>query len=337
MFELDSKPCGETGAVAGGTACAAILSRWKLAMMIARRELRLVMRGRLARGTLGLLAVVAFLPPLLLSLRAGTLGLASFREVAALELAFAEVALPLIGLLAGADLLAGEGEDGTLLPIASLPISRAVCFFGKLAGRTAMVVASYLCAFGSAGIAIALVRGSAKWTDYAAVAGAGLALCLACMAIGVALGQPHRGRTRAFGAATVAWIVMVFALDAVLLGAVVALAPVPPEDVGSHGYGEMAAQREMMKLHELDDNGDEPHDGGRTEAPWQMAQWLVALDPVDLFRFTALLGSPTLHQRATVGLGESGPGWIMLATAWLAWIAAPIGFALRRFANADLR
>ncbi|HYL59056.1 MAG TPA: ABC transporter permease [Candidatus Acidoferrales bacterium] len=337
MFEFDSTAGSETGGVAVRSADVTIPSRRKLAALIARRELTLMLRGRHARATLGLLAVVAFLPPLLLSLRAGALGLASFREMLALALSFDEVALPLIGLLAGADLLAGESEDGTLVPLAALPISRAVCFVGKLAGRAAIVVPAYLCAFTSAGLAIALVRGSAGWDDYAAIAGGGLALCLVSLAIGVALGQANRGRTGAFGAATIAWIAMVFVLDAALLAAVVALAPAPPEELGTHGYGEMAAQREMMKLHELDDSGDQSSASGEVEAPRQTTQWLMVLDPVDLFRFTALSASPTLHGRARVGLHEAGPGWIVLAIAWLAWLAAPIGFALRRFAGASLK
>jgi ABC-type transport system involved in multi-copper enzyme maturation permease subunit len=337
MFEFDSTAGSGTGGVAARKAAVTIASPRKLATLIARRELSLMLRGRHARVTFGLLAVVAFLPPLLLSLRAGALGLASFRETLALALSFDEVALPLIGLLAGADLLAGESEDGTLVPLAALPISRTVCFFGKLAGRAAMLIPAYLFAFTTAGLAVALVRGSAGWDDYAAIAGGGLALCLVCMAIGVALGPPSRGRTRAFGAATIAWLVMVFVLDAALLAAVVAIAPAPPEEVGAHGYGEMAAQREMMKLHELDDSGDQQPAGGDAEAPRQTAQWLMVVDPVDLFRFTALSVSPSLHGHARVGLDEAGPGWILLATAWLAWLVAPIGFALRRFARANLR
>src|SRR5689334_20533264 len=88
---------------------------WRIAILVARREFALILRARLSRGMLALLAVVAWLPPVLLALRTGSLGLASFSETVALGLAFGEVALPLIGLLGGADLLTGEAEDNTLV------------------------------------------------------------------------------------------------------------------------------------------------------------------------------------------------------------------------------
>ena len=305
-------------------------------MAVARREFTLLLRARLSRGILTLLVVVAWLPPILLALRAGSIGLASFSETVALGLAFGEIALPLIGLLGSADLLAGEAEDNTLVMLVALPISRASVFAGKLIARSTTLAAAYLAAFGSAALAIAAARGIDGLTDYATLAGAGLALTLACGGIGVALGRAGSGRLRAFGAALLAWIVMVFALDAAILAAVVALAPAPPEQVGAHGYGESAAQMEMMKLHELDSEPGQ-HRTGATAESAPAAQWLMALDPVDLFRFTVLSGAPTLHERAKMGLGENDPGWFLLIGAWLMWIALPLGYALRRFRRTDLR
>jgi ABC-type transport system involved in multi-copper enzyme maturation permease subunit len=305
-------------------------------MAIARREFSLILRARLSRGMLALLVVVAWLPPVLLALRAGSIGLASFGETVALALAFGEIALPLIGLLGGADLLAGEAEDNTLAMLVALPISRASVFAGKLIARCATLAAAYLMAFGSAAIAIALSHGIEGLADYAILAGAGLALTIACGGIGVALGRPGAGRLRAFGAALLAWIVMVFALDAAILAAVVALAPPAPEQVGAHGYGENAAQMEMMKLHEMDYEPGQHRAGAAGESA-SAAQWLMALDPVDLFRFTVLSGAPILHERAKMGLGDGAPGWFLLLGAWLAWIALPLGYALRRFRRTDLR
>jgi hypothetical protein len=117
---------------------------------------------------------------------------------------------------------------------------------------------------------------------------------------------------------------------------VVAFAPSPPEDSGSHGYGEMAAQMEMMKLHELDDSQDAHRDDASAASSTTFAQLLMVLDPVDLFRFTVLSTSPTLHERAKLALGDGDPGWALICAAWLAWLIMPIGFALRRFRQADL-
>jgi Cu-processing system permease protein len=307
------------------------------ASLIARRELVQMLRGRSWRGIFVLLLVVAWLPPLLLALRAGGLGLAPFRETVAFALAFGEVALPLVGLLAGADLLAGESEDGTLISLISLPLSRTACLLGKFIGRAIVLMAGFAVAFGSAALAIGVLHGFGDLADYAAVAGAGLALCFACVGIGAALGTAGRGRTRAFGAALVAWIVMVFALDAAILAAVVALAPPAPGEVGVHGYGEMSAQMEMMKLHSMDDDGASAHPARAAESGHGAVQWLMALDPVDLFRLSVLSTSPTLAQRAEVGVGENPTGRLVLAGAWLAWLILPLAIALRRFSRTDLR
>lgn len=302
----------------------------------ARREMSMLCRGRALTAFAALLAVAAWLPPLLLSLRRGSLLLSPFGETVALALAFSEIAIPLVGLLCGADMIAGESEDGTLVPIVALPIPRGAIFAGKFLARSALLSAAYLAAFGSSAIAIALLKGAAGWLDYAAVTCTGLALCIAACAVGAMFGAAGGGRTRAFGAAVVAWVVMVFALDAILLAAVVVIAPAPPEDAAAHGYGEMAAQMEMMKLHEMDDDGQDagPHTRGRSGA--SAPEWLMALDPVDLFRITAISASPVLHQRAVAAFGEV-PQFAPLAASWLVWILLPLGVGIRRFARADLQ
>ncbi len=303
---------------------------------VARREALILCRGRALLAFASLLAVAAWLPPVLLSLRKGSLGLSPFGDTIALALAFAEIAIPLVGLLYGADMMAGEGEEGTLVAIAALPIPRPAIFAGKFIGRSALLVAAYIAAFGSSAAAIATSNGSAGLADYAAVAASGLALSVASCAIGAMLGAPARGRTRGFGAALVGWVVMVFALDAFVLAAVVTIAPAPPEEVASHGYGEMAAQAEMMKLHEMDSDEGSAAARGPSRSGANIAQWLMALDPVDLSRISAISASGTLRRRAMAAFGEpAGSGW--LAACWLAWIALPLGIGTRRFSRADLK
>ncbi len=164
------------------------------------------------------------LPPL----RSGVLGLASFADLLPLQIALAAVVLPLLALLAGAELLAGEIEDGTLVPALVLPISRRECFAGKCLGRAAVLTSAYLAAFAGAGLAVALRHGPEGGAGWLAVAGAGLLLVLSAGALGAAAGARGRGRVRAFGAALALWVGLVFVLDAILLTAIVALAPPPP-------------------------------------------------------------------------------------------------------------
>ncbi len=298
-------------------------------ILVARREWKLLRRSRAAGGATMLLFAVAWLPPLLLAARAGRLGLASFVEVAPLALAVAGVILPLLALLAGADLLAGEMEDGSLIPVLTLPISRRVCYLGKVAGLVSMLCMVYAAAFGSAALTMAVVHGSVGLVDYFVVVVAGLLLSLCCLGIGATLAAAGRGRVRAYAAALAMWMLLVFAIDAALLTVVVALAPPAPEQIGQHGHDELA--------------GTGNADGSTTvgESPGNFAgplsAWVMLLDPVDLFRLSVIQAAPRLRaQWAMTGLGTDGYApWLRLLAGWLLWAAIPVALGLRRFRGAE--
>lgn len=297
--------------------------------LVAGREIRLLSRSRATLGAMALLLAVAWLPLLLLPLRAGSLGLASFEEVLPLQMAMTAVVLPLLALLAGAELLAGELEDGSLIPTLSLPISRRACFAGKCLGRGVVLAGSYLVAFATAGAATVATHGTGGWQGWTYAVAGGLLLLLVTGGVGAALGAGGRGRVKAFGAALAAWVVLVFALDAVLLTAVVALAPPPPEGVGEHGHTELMAQRARPD--------EDPHArGGQTALP-ERNRWsagLMTFNPISLFRLTTLAASPSLRQAFPGGVDYLQ--WMSVALAWLVWLAAPLGVGLRRFERADV-
>lgn len=335
-------------------------------LLVAQREWRMGRRTRAAGGTLALLLAIALLPAVLSPLRSGTLGLASFSDVVLLALAVGGVTLPLLGLLAGADALSTEIEDGTLLSVVTLPISRRACFFGKLLGRASLGAILYALAFGSVFLAIAVaqrssggaesVRASAgagsldRWAgsgEYLAVVMAGLLLFLCSLGIGLALGAGAASRLQAFGAALVTWLVLVFAIDALLLAIVVASAPPAPAPVGHHGHGELAppdAQKagptEMptppMPIHDpmADEvGGDEP------AAPGTGLVWWLTLAPVDTYRLTVLTaGARAQGSLASVlpGVGARAP-WLPLVVGWLFWLTVPPFVALWRFERVALR
>jgi ABC-type transport system involved in multi-copper enzyme maturation permease subunit len=285
------------------------------------------------RGGL-LLAAVAWLPALLPPLRRGEFGIAAFDEMISLQVAVGGVVLPLLALLAGVELLAGEREDGSLVPLLTLPLSRGSCLLGKGLGRAAALGAVYLACTASAGAAVAMARGTQGARDWAAVAGAGLLLGFATGGVGLLLGAAGRGRVRAFAAALVAWVVLVLALDAALLTAVVALAPSPPAEVGSHGHAELRAPGAAG-------GGDDPHARHAEPAPASptpLAGWLLAINPVSLYRLTALALSPGLRPRLGLALpGFSGVALgLTLAAGWLVWLLVPPAAAHWIFRRVDL-
>jgi len=299
------------------------------------REAKLLVRSRIAGLGFLLLAAVAWLPPLAVALRQGNLTLGSFSEIVPLALTTIGVLVPLIALLAGTDLLAGELEDGSLLPILTLPIARTTCVLGKWAGRAMLLSAGYCVAFATAILAIALVQGTDGLADYVVVVLWGLALSLSCLSVGAALGASRGGRVKTFGASLVAWLALVFLVDAALLAILIGGAPAGPESVGAHGHDELAP------LHSVHDPSTRPHvhDAGAEPDPvGAVSPWWMALDPVDLFRISAMAATSRL--RTGIELADPGLGglrlWGPLLTGWAGWLAIPLLVAVFRMRRLDL-
>lgn len=307
------------------------------ALLIARREAALLYRGRAGRVAFGLLGAVAWLPVLLVPLRAGAVGIGGFHDTTLLTLALGGVVLPLLSLVAGADLLAGEIEDGSLATVLTLPISRAACFTGKAMARVGLLGSVYLISFAGAGLAMAAMRGADGWRDYAAVAAFGLLLCLASGGIGTVLGAAGRGRLRAFGAALFTWLLLVVALDALLLALVVVQAPAGPQEVGVHGHDELQVRTRSEPHASEHAHGDHRSEPALTAAVSPLT-WLMLVNPVDLYRLSALATAPSLRARLALALPGGGPlsRFWPLAAGWLAWLAVPPLLALWRFRRAGL-
>jgi len=299
---------------------------------VAHRELQIIWRSRGAITGFLLVAAVAWLPAALLPLRAGTFGLASFSDLMPLTVAAEGVVLPLVALLFGAEMLAGEMEDGSLLALVTLPLSRTSCFLGKLAGRVTALVVLESVLFGLAAVAVGLVNGVEGLAGYVAVQTSALLLSVACVAVGAAIAAGRRGRVHVYAVSLLTWVVLVFLIDAVLLAVIVALAPAAPTQVGEHGHSELSDSMPARAA-----RGPEMRSGegiGRTGA------WLLTLDPVDLFRLGAL--SAALPAGADRSAGRVAGAtmeavFLPLALGWLCWLALPTWLGLRRFRRLPLR
>lgn len=309
-------------------------SAGRLLSLVARREVMLLRRSRAGRAAVLLVFAMAWLPPILIALRAARLGIASFTELTPLALAVSGVLFPLLSLLAGCGLFAGEIEDRTLVPVLCLPVPRTLCYFGKLLGLGLFVGAVSVAAFGSVEAVVWAVRGAEGAWDYLVVSVAGLLLAASSLGMGAALGAGGGGRVRAYGATLLVWLMLVFALDAVLLAAILATAPPAPESVGHHGHDELSLTSPSTR-----DSESEVESGARSIGP----VWL-AVDPVSLFRWSALNFSPQLRSRWQFASGSgSGSGsseglgsTVVIAFGWLVWIVAPGIVGWKRFSNLSL-
>lgn len=279
-----------------------------------------------------MLAAVAWLPAVLLPLRAGAFGVASFSALMPLTIAAEGVVLPLLALLFGAEMLAGEIEDGSLLAIVTLPLSRTSCLLGKLAGRVAALVVLQGLLFALAALVVGSVNGLEGLAGYAVVQVSALLLSVACVAVGAAIAAGGHGRVHVYAVSLLTWVVLVFLIDAVLLAAIVALAPAAPTQIGEHGHSELSDSMPAQAEPGLGMAGGEGVD--RTGA------WLLTLDPVDLFRLAALYAVlPATADRSaehTVGATTNFPA-LPLAVGWLCWLALPTWLGLRRFRSLPLR
>ncbi len=300
----------------------------RIVTLVARREATLLRRSRAGRVAVLLIFATAWLPPVLVALRAGRLGIASFAELTPFSLALCAVLLPLLALLAGCGSFAAELEDRTIVPLLCLPVSRTRCYLGKLLGLGLPLGAVSVVAFVSVAVAVTAIRGSDGWIDYLVVSVGGLALGGSCLVMGAALGVRGRGRVRAYGASLVAWLVLVFALDAVLLAAVLATSPPPPETVGHHGHDELSIPSTSAGRSK---SASESR-GDSIDAVW------MAVDPVSLFRWSALTLSPQLSARWRFAPGASGRtrSTSLIALGWLFWILAPGLVGWRRFRRLSL-
>lgn len=293
--------------------------------LIAKRESRLLLRGHAGQMTLLSLLALVWLPALALPLRHGQFGLAPAPEALALALSLTGTVVPLLALLHGADALSGEIEDGSLVSLLAAPVSRRACLLGKLLGRGLVLGAAYAMAYGSLVTTYLVVGDGGGVLDLLVIALAGAALGVVLGLLGCLLGIGAAGRVRAFGRALTSWILLVFLLDAVLLGILVATSPPLPESVGCHGHSE---------LQDLAQRRDAALDPAQRSGPW-----LLLLNPVDLYRLTIVAASPVLRQRlerflpAPVDATWVGP----LTVGWLLWGLLPLGLSLRGFERRRLR
>lgn len=135
---------------------------------------------------------------------------------------------PLVAVVMGAALIAGEQERGTLEHLLAQPLTRAELLLGKHLGLLAALTAATVAGFVPAGLAIGVTAGPAMLGHYllfpiiATLAGAAMA------AVGVFISVSSRSAVHAQGMAMVTWFAYVLLYDLVLMGSL-AVSGMPAE------------------------------------------------------------------------------------------------------------
>ena len=129
---------------------------------------------------------------------------------------------PLVAVVMGAAVIAGEQERGTLEHLLAQPLTRTELLLGKHLGLLAALTAATVAGFVPAGVAIAVAAGPAVLGHYllfptiAALTGAAMA------AVGVLISVTSRSAVHAQGMAMLTWFAFVLLYDLVLMGSLAA-------------------------------------------------------------------------------------------------------------------
>lgn len=153
----------------------------------------------------------------------GLAGVKGFGRTAAGLVNLVLLIVPLMGLTAGAQALAGERERGTLLYLLSQPLDRAEVFAGKALGLASALAASILGAFGLTGLFLAASGAPMEARGYGLFALLTLLLGLASLGLGLVISSLTSRVVTALGAGLFAWLALVFLGDLGLMGTAVVL------------------------------------------------------------------------------------------------------------------
>jgi Cu-processing system permease protein len=197
-----------------------------LVWTIAQRELRESLRNRWLWFFAAGFAALALALSRASLVSAGYSGLGGFGRTAASLINALLLFVPLLGLIIGAGLIAGDRERGTLSYLLAQPVTRAEIFAGKALGGTMALASALALGFGLAALGLASAGGGSP-EAFLALAGFTLLLAIALLGLGLAISARARRASTASGAALIAWLALVFLSDLGLVGASLALRPSP--------------------------------------------------------------------------------------------------------------
>ncbi len=190
--------------------------------VIARRELREAVRNRWFWLYAGGFTLLAMALAIAAAPNAQLVGFGGFGRTLASLVGLAQLLVPLMGLLVGAQTVAAQQERGTLRFLLSHPVNRSEVFWGMYAGQALALLAVIAGGVGAAGLFSAARHIAVDARALGAVAGLSWALALMALGVGMFLGTIARRAAAATGAALFVWFALVFLGDLGIMGSAVA-------------------------------------------------------------------------------------------------------------------
>lgn len=186
--------------------------------VLARWDARTVLRDRWFLSAAAAFAVLTLAAASLTLAAPDIAGLSSFDRVAATLIHLTMLFVPLLGLTVGAAWIAGDRETGVLTMLLSQPVDRRALFAGKYLGVARALLPATLVGFGASGLILAARVGTDRLPAFLWVILLALLLALATLSIGFLLSAASPNRSRALGAALLAWLILVIVSDLGILG-----------------------------------------------------------------------------------------------------------------------
>jgi ABC-type multidrug transport system ATPase subunit/ABC-type transport system involved in multi-copper enzyme maturation permease subunit len=129
---------------------------------------------------------------------------------------------PLVAVVMGAAVIAGEQERGTLEHLLAQPLTRAELLLSKFFGLLVALTGATVAGFVPAGVAIAIAAGPAMLPHYAIFPAIAILAGAAMAAVGVLISVNSKSAVHAQGMAMLAWFAFVLLYDLVLMGSLAA-------------------------------------------------------------------------------------------------------------------
>jgi ABC-type multidrug transport system ATPase subunit len=205
-------------------------SRGRIARMfpIAAKEVRDGLTNRwliaysILLGGLGLAATATGLDS------ASGLAIQAFGRTTATLMNLCLLLSPLVAVVMGAAMIAGEQERGTLEHLLAQPLTRAELLGAKHVGLLVALVAATLAGFVPAGLAIAIAAGPGMLGHYLLFPVIAVLASAAMAAVGALISVSSRSAVHAQGTAMITWFAFVLLYDLVLMGSL-AISGMPAE------------------------------------------------------------------------------------------------------------
>jgi Cu-processing system permease protein len=147
-----------------------------------------------------------------------TRALSSFDRSAALLLNILLLFVPLLGLAIGAQLIAGDRENGALLYLMSQPLTKRQLFFGKALGAVFALIMTLSVGFSVAAVGIAFGGGSRGVGGFLALWAGAILFVFVCVSLGMIISVLAGNRSRAIGISLLSWFLMTILSDLGLMG-----------------------------------------------------------------------------------------------------------------------